>query len=86
MKTLVDAQGNFMFTFEGEIDLSLPEYDGCQVVDGTEPLQTLIDENDAIGAQFADTEAEHEAELDDLIVRMAALEQRVAELENNQGS
>ena len=49
MKTLVDAQGNFMFTFEGEIDLSLPEYDGCQVVDGTEPLQTLIDENDAIG-------------------------------------
>ena len=36
--------------------------------------------------QFADTEAEHEAELDDLIVRMTALEQRVAELENNQGS
>lgn len=86
MKTLVDADGNFMFTFEGEIDLTLPEYEGCNVVDGTTPLDEYEAEMDELGAQFASTEAEHEAEIDDLILRVEALEQRVAELENNQNN
>ena len=83
MKTLLDMNGDFMFTFDGDIDLSLPEYSNCTVVDGILPL----DELDAQADEFATTEssvhAEHEAELDDLIVRMAALEQRVLQLESN---
>ena len=83
MKTLLDRNGNFMFTFDGDIDLSLPEYSDCTVVDGTLPLAALDEQADDLARNEASVHDEHESELDDLIVRMAALEQRVLQLESN---
>mgnify|MGYP001202232395 CR=1 FL=1 len=87
MKTLVDTAGNFMFTFEGEIDLSLPEYEGCSVIEGNAPLQSFDEQQQSeMNLAFAEDDHDHEAEVDDLIIRVAALEQKVAELENDQSS
>ena len=74
MKTLVDSQGKFMFTFEGEIDLNLPEYNGCSVVEGDSPLQSLEQEQqDEVDFAFAEDDHDHEAEVDDLIVRVSCI-------------
>ena len=85
MKTLVDADGNFMFTFEGEIDLTISEYEGCSVIEGNSPLQSLEQQQhqDELDLTFAEDAHDHEAEVDDLMARVEALEQRVSELENN---
>lgn len=80
MKTVVDKDGNFMFTFEGgEINLDDPALVGCTIVDGDGPLveyQEKLQENadEAAREEAVEHEREHSY--------LASLEQRIVELEN----
>ena len=84
MKTLLDKDGNFMFTFEGEdIDVSSDEYIDCTIVEGDDALQTIDQEMEQADMDFANADNdEHEAEILDLKQRLEVLEQKVADLEN----
>ena len=84
MKTVLDKDGNFMFTFEGEdIDVSGDEYADCTVIDGDDPLQTIDQEMEQADIDFANADNdEHEAEILDLKQRLEVLEQKVADLES----
>ena len=85
MKTVLDKDGNFMFTFEGEdIDVSGDEYEDCTIVEGDQPMTDFIQEQEDEEANFASgDDHDHEAEVEDMLQRIIALEQKVADLENN---
>ena len=79
MKSVLDKDGNFMFTFEGaELNMDDPALHGCSVVDGVVPLNKLDEQLDKELAENSNKEREHEQ------TRFAELERRMAELESQQ--
>lgn len=82
MKSVLDKDGNFMFTFEGaELNMDDPALQGCSVIEGGAPLDKLTERLDKELAEKTDAmnkEREHEQ------TRFAELERRIAELESQQ--
>lgn len=82
MRSVVDKDGNFMFTFEGaELNMDDPALQGCSVIEGVGPLSKLKEQLDKEMAEKSDAmnkEREHER------MRIAELERRIAELESQQ--
>ena len=73
MKSVVDKDGNFLFTFDGgDINLDNPEYEGCSVIDGDGPLIS----------HEKKLEQEREEREEGANDKLAILEQRIAELES----
>ena len=87
MKTVVDKNGKFMFTFSGgEIDMSDPSLKDCQVIDGDAPLKEYEAKLKVEGEQIQkETDAWYEAEhnwIDGLETRIASLEQEIINLKS----
>jgi hypothetical protein len=80
MKSIIDKDGNFMFTFEGgDINLDDPSLEGCTIIEGDSPLQELhqkMKEEADAAVLAANAERDHEH------AHLASLEQRIAGLES----
>lgn len=80
MKTVIDKDGNFLFTFEGgEINMDDPAMQGCTIVDGDAPLQTYLEKINEEANKIAE-EAAHERDHEHSY--LASMETRIAQLES----
>mgnify|MGYP003388036664 CR=1 FL=1 len=73
MKSVVDKDGNFLFTFDGgDINLDNPSLEGCTIIEGDGPLisyEKKLEQEREEGEEGAND-------------KLAILEQRIAELES----
>ena len=78
MKSVVDKNGKFLFTFEGG-DVDLSDYEDCSIVDGDAPL---LEFQAQVKSEADARLVEIEAERDEEHKHLHSLEDRSAHLES----